>query len=457
MKHLNVLLASLLLLSSMTVITFAQMPNTVDGYLHLTQIETCFWDESVPEDIVWFYDGDTLDGALRSNDYIAIKRRPVFLGPLFSSQDNFRENSANAHFEYAPEMGVLEFEFPFVMEEMQEIAEDQGFYYSGFFGNERVQSRLEAMENAWHLTQWPADEELSDSTILIFEDIAYDNGRVIYIDSDLEIQGNYVQSNMTIVCDGKVRITDNLMYVGTIIGNDIIIPETSTHVLGIIASGDIHIANTEANGRGNGLNEGPFSDHSNKHCVITACLVSIEGSFSYENKNFLPGMTRYDGYVYNNCESQDRRGTAYLVGSKAMYRRDYMANSNCGRTGYDKHFSYDQRLEELTPPLFDTPLSVGDGPRSSATLPITHRVEKVYPNPFNSSFNLNMTLIKRDQVRIRLINVLGQEIYNQNNGWMDKGDQRFVIDIAEKPAGLYFTEISTSSGFRQTSKVVFMK
>jgi len=447
-----------LFLLTFSSITYSQAPSTIDGYLYMSQIERIFGAD-MEEEYVWsFRNGDTLNGVIRSNDFIYIHDRPIFLGPVYSSQDSFMEHNANCYFEYDPQLGVPEFEFPFVLEEMQEIAEERDSYYA----ENGWQSRLEANEWGWLLSRWPYGVGYNEYTVEYQDSWAYDEETIFYIEGNLDIFGSNVKGNTTIVCDGTVRILDDLTYDGTIIGDNIVIPDDTTATLGLIATGDILVANTPANGMENGLNTGEFSDHSNKHCVITASIVSLNGSFSFENKNFSAGEARFDGYQWcdpdgHHSNEIDRRGTIYLLGSLAFHRRDYIRTSNCGTTGYDRHYRYDHRLEELTPPLFETQLSVSDGPRTSATFPITHRVEKVYPNPFNSSFNLNMTLIKRDQVRIRLINVLGQEIYSQNYGWMEKGDQRFVIDIADKPAGLYFTEILTSSGFRQTSKVVFMK
>jgi len=454
MKFLILLLASLLFMVALTAISYAQMPNTVDGYLHLTMVETAFWDATEPVDTMWFSAHDTLYGAVRSNDFLAIQLNPVFFDHVYSSQSEFQGFWEDAYFEHEPVFNVPEFEFPFDLEEIAQIAEEQDHYFDN---TNNWQTQIEANANGWHIVRWPLGIPLLPETIEWEFDIAYDVNQVFFVEDPLQIKGNSVSGTTTIVCDNQIRIIDNLKYSEVSFGNPTYIPENTTSVLGLIAVNDILIANTVENGRENGLYDGPLNDHFRKHCIVTASLVSLEGSISFENKNFPEGMTRHDGYVFQNGTVADHRGTLYIIGSMAQYRRDYFYTRNNGFTGYTKHFRYDQRLEELTPPLFDTPLSVGDGPRSSATLPITHRVEKVYPNPFNSSFNLNMTLIKRDQVRIRLINVLGQEIYNQNYGWMDKGDQRFVIDIAEKPAGLYFTEISTSSGFRQTSKVVYMK
>ena len=46
------------------------------------------------------------------------------------------------------------------------------------------------------------------------------------------------------------------------------------------------------------------------------------------------------------------RGYIYVRGAIAQKRRGYVARSNRGRTGYDKSYDYDFRLQTDPPPLY---------------------------------------------------------------------------------------------------------
>lgn len=72
---------------------------------------------------------------------------------------------------------------------------------------------------------------------------------------------------------------------------------------------------------------------------------------------------------------------------------------------------------------------------------------KVYPNPFQQSFSLDIQLSKLEQVDITLLNVTGQTIYRLPTKTLEAGAYSFVIRPEQQLySGLYFLRIQTEEG-----------
>jgi hypothetical protein len=65
----------------------------------------------------------------------------------------------------------------------------------------------------------------------------------------------------------------------------------------------------------------------------------------------------------------------------------------------------------------------------------------VYPNPGNGSFNVNIDLDKADDVFIRVLNVIGQEILARQIANTQGGI--YPVNLDNQSAGTYFIEIKT--------------
>jgi hypothetical protein len=82
-----------------------------------------------------------------------------------------------------------------------------------------------------------------------------------------------------------------------------------------------------------------------------------------------------------------------------------------------------------------------------ATIPEALSLEGNYPNPFNPVTTIRFGLPEPQNVRITVVNILGQEITELVNGWKDIGRHEVIwqgVDGSGKAvaSGMYFTVLS---------------
>ncbi|HEB84772.1 MAG TPA: hypothetical protein ENI92_07180 [Bacteroidetes bacterium] len=321
------------------------------NYMYLTNYETTRFGE-----VIWFWTPDTLYGRVHSNEQIAIKMSPRFLGPVSTTADDFLHGSGyNPYFAFEPQFNVPPVHFPETLSELRNAAGAYGHYLDNNGG--LLQTRIIAENGGWRYMQWAVGAPF-DSTALVSEgNIAYGNNVVIFIEGRAEVAGDWVTGRSSIGTEGNMFLIDNIKYADVNLTTDPQIPEGSGNMLGLISESNIIVANTTPNGRGNGRTYATgYGDHSRQHIVITAALVALGESFTFENQN-----DTWDAYVFCDPAGEhpgesDERGTIFLRGAVAQYRRGYVHRgvNNCNGTGYAKDYSYDFRLQTNPPPIYLT-------------------------------------------------------------------------------------------------------
>jgi len=134
---------------------------------------------------------------------------------------------------------------------------------------------------------------------------------------------------------------DNICY-ANVDPNNPVVEEDSPHMLGLISEQKIVIKDTYANGRAD--------SQAGSDITITAALVALGESFTFEHQNDTDDTYRF--CTGDNAGSDDERGIIRLRGSVTQHRRGYVHRSNCGGTGYEKDYVYDNRLRNTAPPCF---------------------------------------------------------------------------------------------------------
>ncbi len=84
-----------------------------------------------------------------------------------------------------------------------------------------------------------------------------------------------------------------------------------------------------------------------------------------------------------------------------------------------------------------------------------------YPNPFNNNLMINISVAKADLFRIRIVNILGEEVYSFSNTNFIEGSHSLLwdgIDINGKylPSGVYFIVVNSNHQVH-VEKVTFLK
>lgn len=87
------------------------------------------------------------------------------------------------------------------------------------------------------------------------------------------------------------------------------------------------------------------------------------------------------------------------------------------------------------------PAAVSDSKQS----PGAFTIEQNYPNPFNPATVLRFHIPKRSEVRIEIVNVLGQSVKGWNLGVLGPGIYSRVLDLTGHASGVYFCRISAEA------------
>ncbi len=96
-----------------------------------------------------------------------------------------------------------------------------------------------------------------------------------------------------------------------------------------------------------------------------------------------------------------------------------------------------------------------------ATLPVKFEIGAVYPNPFNPTASLSITLPRSAEVELTLINILGREVARVSHGLLPAGRQMLSIDGSALASGIYFLRVgvrmSDGSLHQAIRKAVILK
>ena len=70
-----------------------------------------------------------------------------------------------------------------------------------------------------------------------------------------------------------------------------------------------------------------------------------------------------------------------------------------------------------------------------------YALEQNYPNPFNPTTNIGYVLKEKNDVKLVLLNGIGEEIEVIVNEQQDKGYHKIAFDASNYPSGVYFYKI----------------
>jgi hypothetical protein len=87
------------------------------------------------------------------------------------------------------------------------------------------------------------------------------------------------------------------------------------------------------------------------------------------------------------------------------------------------------------------------------TQPASIRVEdrsainnlSIYPNPSRDIFNVSFTSVDKQDLRVRILNLIGEELINENLEQFT-GEYTKQINLSDNAKGIYFLEIETKDG-----------
>lgn len=89
--------------------------------------------------------------------------------------------------------------------------------------------------------------------------------------------------------------------------------------------------------------------------------------------------------------------------------------------------------------------------------PSTFSLSQNYPNPFNPSTSIKFEISFKNQVKLSVYDLLGQEIYVLVNSQLNPGNYQYSFDASSLPSGVYFYKLTAGSDFSQTKKMVLIR
>jgi hypothetical protein len=94
-------------------------------------------------------------------------------------------------------------------------------------------------------------------------------------------------------------------------------------------------------------------------------------------------------------------------------------------------------------------------------LPEVYELHQNYPNPFNAKTTISFDLPYSSSVRVNIYNVLGQEIKEITNGFIEAGHHQVTwdgknSDGEDVTSGVYFYRINAED-FNKTKKMLLVK
>jgi len=90
------------------------------------------------------------------------------------------------------------------------------------------------------------------------------------------------------------------------------------------------------------------------------------------------------------------------------------------------------------------------------TIPLNYELGQNYPNPFNPTTNINFKLPVRSDVRLVLMNMLGQELKVITSGNYEAGTHSVTLDASSLASGVYFYKLQTEK-FTNVKKMILIK
>jgi Subtilase family/Secretion system C-terminal sorting domain len=76
------------------------------------------------------------------------------------------------------------------------------------------------------------------------------------------------------------------------------------------------------------------------------------------------------------------------------------------------------------------------------SLPTQFAINRIYPNPFNPSTTISISIPRVTELDLRVYNMLGQEVAKLAEGQYATGHQRFVFNASNMASGIYFVKAS---------------
>jgi Secretion system C-terminal sorting domain/Kelch motif len=96
-------------------------------------------------------------------------------------------------------------------------------------------------------------------------------------------------------------------------------------------------------------------------------------------------------------------------------------------------------------------------PVNEVELPNQFSLSQPYPNPFNPTTTISVSLPSAAELSVVVFNALGQQVAELTSGRMSAGTHQFTLDGSYLASGIYFVHASVPGELNAVQKIVLMK
>ena len=180
--------------------------------------------------------------------------------------------------------------------------------------------------------------------------------------------------------------------------------------------------------------------------LITLCYIGKE---DYET-----AIGRLEDIIVQNPEEEEAIYAEIDAITAAM-----LANNGGGNLGrYSGKYAtssldeYGNKIGELVAKLS----SSGSAENKEAVVPVEYKLYQNYPNPFNPVTTIKYDIVKAQDVKLVVYDLLGREVATLVNAQQQPGTYEVSWDASKFASGIYFYTL-TSGNFIATKKLILLK
>jgi Secretion system C-terminal sorting domain len=101
--------------------------------------------------------------------------------------------------------------------------------------------------------------------------------------------------------------------------------------------------------------------------------------------------------------------------------------------------------------------SDGDEVVFNGALPAGYELAEPYPNPFNASAVISVTLPETSDLTVSVFSVTGQQVASLANGMTSAGTHQLHLDAANLASGVYFVQATVPGKLNEMKKVMLVR
>ena len=122
----------------------------------------------------------------------------------------------------------------------------------------------------------------------------------------------------------------------------------------------------------------------------------------------------------------------------------------------DKSVSSGKYLYRLKQIDFDGTFTYSKEVEINFAAPLTFSLSQNYPNPFNPTTTIKYTLPEASNVKLTLINALGEKVMDLVNGKENSGNHEIKLNGSNLASGIYFYRLQTEK-YTAVKKLILLK